>query len=82
VLLYPKGIVVNHVPSFVAALDMFFAYGLMNIPCIFPVYKHGFYSNGFTSDNIDEYASSVRSFIEIWMDTRQVRKRYPHLFSE
>jgi hypothetical protein len=63
VLLDPKGIVVEHVSDFVVALEIFFAYGLMNSPCIFPVYKYDFYSNGFTSGSLDEYASFVRIFV-------------------
>jgi hypothetical protein len=63
VLLDSKGIVAEHVLGFVATLEMFFSYGLMSSLCIFPVYKHGLYSNGFTSGSLDEYASSVRLFV-------------------
>lgn len=37
VLSDPKGPVAEHVPGFVAALGMFFTYGLMSSLCIFPV---------------------------------------------
>ena len=74
VLLDSKGIVAEHVLSFVVALRMFLAYEMMNNLCLFPVYEHG--------DNIDKYTSLKRLFVSRCMDTRQVRKLYPHLITK